>query len=55
MQERQQCGAEKTELLPYHTHGVHKWEKLGLTYPLANAALPDEQLMKKLNRILTAK
>lgn len=50
----QQCGAEKTELLPYHTHGVHKWEKLGLTYPLANAALPDEQLMENLNRILTA-
>lgn len=30
---------EKIEVLPYHSHGAHKWEALGESYPLTG--LPD--------------
>lgn len=36
---------EKFELLPYHTLGVHKWEKLGYDYSLKDVTIPtDEQI-----------
>lgn len=31
---------EKVEVLPYHTLGVHKWESLGLDYPLKDVDTP---------------
>ena len=45
-------GAEKIELLPYHTMGVYKWEKLGLSYPLANVSEPSAETMQRLNALL---
>lgn len=35
-------GIEKIEILPYHTHGVHKYEMLGLEYPLKNTPSSDK-------------
>ena len=37
---------EKTEILPYHTFGLAKWEKLGIPYPLENTPLPADQEIK---------
>jgi pyruvate formate lyase activating enzyme len=45
-------GAEKIELLPYHTAGAFKWEKCGMTYPLGEVKPPDEETMRKLQRII---
>ncbi|MCI8613297.1 MAG: pyruvate formate lyase-activating protein [Clostridia bacterium] len=46
-------GAEKVELLPYHTMGIAKWEKLGLDYPLKGVPAADDALMKKCNEIFS--
>ena len=45
-------GAEKIELLPYHTMGVHKWEKLGLDYPLKGTPPLGEEKLRELNELL---
>lgn len=45
-------GAEKIELLPYHTMGVHKWEKLGLCYPLKGVPPLSEEKLRELNSLL---
>jgi len=37
-----QC-IEKVEVLPYHTHGRHKWEDMGLSYPLEGIPPMDKQ------------
>jgi len=46
-------GALKIELLPYHAMGEHKWEKLGIEYPLKNTMPPSKELMQELNKILS--
>ena len=46
---RMAAGAEKIELLPYHTMGVHKWEKLGLKYSLAGVPPLSEEKLRELN------
>ncbi|MCL2797973.1 MAG: pyruvate formate-lyase-activating protein [Firmicutes bacterium] len=46
------AGAARIELLPYHTLGVHKWEKCGLDYTLADLKPPSEGAMEKLKRLL---
>lgn len=46
------AGAEKIELLPYHTMGVHKWEKLGLPYPLRGVPPMRKEELARLEKIL---
>ena len=46
---------EKVEVLPYHSMGETKWEKLGLSYPLAGTKPPDEARVENAKRILGAK
>ena len=43
---------EKVEVLPYHTLGVVKYEKLGLTYPLEGVAAPTKERVMQAKRIL---
>ena len=38
----------KVELLPYHTMGEHKYEKLGIAYPLKGVAPMDKQRTQEL-------
>ena len=43
---------EKIELLPYHSNGKFKWEKLGLSYPLANVRSATSDDIKRAKEIL---
>jgi len=43
---------EKVEVLPYHTMGVVKYEKLGLEYPLKDLAAPSKERVMNAKRIL---
>ena len=43
---------KKVELLPYHTLGVYKWEKLGLYYSLNGMLPPSQETMARLNKIV---
>ena len=43
---------EKVEVLPYHTMGVVKYEKLGLDYPLKDVAAPEKERVQNARRIL---
>ncbi|WP_251614046.1 pyruvate formate-lyase-activating protein [Pumilibacter muris] len=49
---RMAAGAEKIELLPYHTMGVPKWRKLGLEYPLEGVPPLSQERLEELKRIL---
>lgn len=44
---------EKVEVLPYHTMGVVKYEKLGLEYPLKDVESPKKERVMYAKRILT--
>ncbi len=46
-------GAEKVELLPYHTHGIYKWEELNIPYTLKGVNTPTQECMKELEKIIT--
>lgn len=37
---------KKAEILPYHSFGAYKWEKLGLSYPLQGVQSPDEESVR---------
>jgi len=43
---------EKIEILPYHTLGMAKWEKLGIDYPLKDVPTPTDAEIKKAEEIL---
>ena len=46
---------ERVEILPYHTLGCAKWEKLGLEYPLDGVRTPTEEEVTKAEIILGLK
>lgn len=37
---------ERCEVLPYHTLGIHKWESMGIKYPLEGVRPPDDDRIK---------
>jgi pyruvate formate lyase activating enzyme len=43
---------KKIELLPYHRLGVHKWQKLGREYPLADIPEPSVESIRRASEIL---
>ncbi len=43
---------ERTEILPYHTFGIPKWEELGLEYPLKDVPVPTDDEIKRAEEIL---
>ncbi|NBK96435.1 MAG: pyruvate formate lyase-activating protein [Erysipelotrichia bacterium] len=46
---------EKVEVLPYHTLGVTKYEKLGIAYPLKDVQAPSKQDIERAKKILGVK
>ena len=43
---------KKVEILPYHSFGAYKWEKLGIPYSLNNIQPPDKERVENARRIL---
>ena len=43
---------EQIDVLPYHTMGIYKYEKLGISYPLTGINPPTKERMDNANRIL---
>ena len=43
---------QRVEVLPYHTLGVFKWEKLGIPYPLEGIPTPTRERVENAERIL---
>jgi len=43
---------ERVEVLPYHTMGEAKYQKLGIEYPLAGVKPPERERVKNAERIL---
>ena len=46
---------EKVEVLPYHTLGLFKWEKLGITYSLDGVQPPSEEAVQRAEELLCIK
>ncbi len=45
----------RVEILPYHTMGTFKWEKLGIPYPLEGVRPPSEEAVARAEEILISK
>ena len=43
---------KKVEILPYHTLGKIKYEKMGLAYPIEGVPVPSKEEKEKAERIL---
>ena len=43
---------QRVEVLPYHTLGLFKWEKLGIPYPLPDAVPPTAEQVKRAEELL---
>lgn len=48
------ANVEKVEVLPYHSMGEPKWEKLGIPYTLAGTPAPTSERLENAKRILGA-
>ena len=44
----------RVEILPYHTMGVAKWQKLGLDYPLEGMPMPTAEEVKRAEILIGA-
>ena len=44
---------ERVEVLPYHTLGLFKWQKLGIPYPLPDAVPPTAEQIRRAEELLT--
>lgn len=42
----------RVEILPYHTLGLFKWERLGISYPLQGVRTPTEEEIKRAETLL---
>lgn len=51
----QWTNVSRVEILPYHTLGLFKWEKLGLSYPLQGVPVPTEDQVQEAEKILGIK
>ena len=45
---------QRVEVLPYHTVGTFKWEKLGIPYPLEGVKPPTQEMIDNARKILVA-
>ena len=45
----------RVEVLPYHTLGLFKWEKLGITYSLDGVQPPSEEAVQRAEELLCIK
>ena len=43
---------KRVEILPYHTMGVFKYDKLGIKYPLEGVPTPTEEEVKRAEKLL---
>lgn len=43
------------EILPYHTMGIHKYEELGIEYPLKDVQPPSKEILEEINYLLKRK
>jgi pyruvate formate lyase activating enzyme len=43
---------QKIELLPYHTMGVEKYQKLGISYPLEGVEPPTTEMVARAKMLL---
>ena len=43
---------QRVEVLPYHTLGLFKWQKLGIPYPLPDAVPPTAEQVRRAEELL---
>lgn len=46
---------ERVDLLPFHQMGAHKWEQLGMDYPLAGVAPPTADCMAAARQLFASR